>query len=145
MWSKDLAKNRMKKENDSPASRGSLSLKLRVGSERCKTLSIPNYVVRAWKKPRVFWGVATSAVALFMGQTYMKVDVEYFQYFSSVVVVIAEHIANLLSQMICSRIVGASFHLVVLASTARVLRCTPGWRRGCMGSSSPAQLAQDFP
>ena len=61
-----------------------------------------------------------------MGQTYMKVDVEYFQYFSSAVVVIAEHIATLLSQMICRSIVGASFHLVVLASTARVLRRTPG-------------------
>ena len=80
----------------------------------------------------------------FMAHTYIDLD---FEYFLSVVVVIAEHIANLTSQMISSHsIVGGSFRLVVLASTARVLRCTPGWRLGCtMGSPCVMQLTQDFP
>ena len=54
----------------------------------------------------------------FMAHTYIDLD---FEYFLSVVVVIAEHIANLTSQMISSHsIVGGSFRLVVLASTARL-------------------------
>ena len=41
---------KVKKEHDSPASRGSFSFKSQVGSDSCKTLWIPRYVVRAWKK-----------------------------------------------------------------------------------------------
>ena len=49
-YDQNTLQKKMKKENDSSASRGSLGFKSQVGNDTCKTLQIPRYVVRAWKK-----------------------------------------------------------------------------------------------
>ena len=66
MWSRYLAKNNMKEENDSPGSRRSLGFKSQVGSDSCKNTANTTLCRQSLEKKGVFfWGVATDAVALF--------------------------------------------------------------------------------